>query len=422
MLSWNLTKKLKINIDSIAYQELDSALSRLISGQTQLITALCVRDVKFLLILASAYRGATSKQPYSWPDFLDWLSKNTTSLSKSFNKLDDFNPRTNPTNPKSLQQIEARDWKKWRQCSIKVLRKSHRASKQTTSKAFDKFVSKKLFKSLANSAQKITTYSSRETLNVSPHVVTVDEFLPHSQTVPSNKPRISEETVDTQLHTEKMKSLKLLAYGASHEINNPLANISIRAETLAKTEPNDERRKKLLMIQQQAMRAHQMISDLMLFAHPPSLLIATSHLGEVAKIVIDECRDSCISKAIELDLQIEAELTPIEIDAKQIQELLNALITNAMQAIAPNSGRIRVNVSRSNSSEQVIRVMDSGQGIAKDILPSIFDPFFSGREAGRGLGFGLSKAWRIADDHGGCLECISSQPGNTIFELRLQSR
>ena len=73
------------------------------------------------------------------------------------------------------------------------------------------------------------------------------------------------------LEAAKLDALKELAYGASHEINNPLANIAARAQTLLRDESDPERRRALEAIHQQALRAHEMISDLMLFARPPRL-------------------------------------------------------------------------------------------------------------------------------------------------------
>src|SRR4029078_709927 len=76
---------------------------------------------------------------------------------------------------------------------------------------------------------------------------------------------------DVQLERAKLDAMKELAYGASHEINNPLANIAARAQTLLDDEEDPGRRQKLVAIHRQAMRAHEMISDLMLFARPPKL-------------------------------------------------------------------------------------------------------------------------------------------------------
>ncbi len=77
---------------------------------------------------------------------------------------------------------------------------------------------------------------------------------------------------ERRLEEEKLAALVELAYGASHEINNPLANIATRAQVLLREEPHPERRRMLSAIHAQAMRAHEMIADLMLFARPPRAL------------------------------------------------------------------------------------------------------------------------------------------------------
>ena len=76
---------------------------------------------------------------------------------------------------------------------------------------------------------------------------------------------------DRAVEHAKLEALKEFAYGAGHEINNPLANISARAQTLLKEESDPEHRQKLAAINTQAFRAHEMIADLMLFARPPEL-------------------------------------------------------------------------------------------------------------------------------------------------------
>src|SRR5215475_2776470 len=96
---------------------------------------------------------------------------------------------------------------------------------------------------------------------------------------------------EARLEREKHESLKELAYGASHEINNPLANIAARAQTLLEDEHDPERRRKLVAIHRQAMRAHEMIADLMLFARPPQLNIAEFDLGQLVRRVVDEARE-----------------------------------------------------------------------------------------------------------------------------------
>ncbi len=80
-----------------------------------------------------------------------------------------------------------------------------------------------------------------------------------------------ERRFDAAVQHAKLEAMKELAYGAGHEINNPLANIATRAQTLLRDETNPERRRKLAAINAQAFRAHEMIADLMLFARPPQM-------------------------------------------------------------------------------------------------------------------------------------------------------
>jgi signal transduction histidine kinase len=210
---------------------------------------------------------------------------------------------------------------------------------------------------------------------------------------------------------EKLAALKELAYGASHEINNPLANISTRAQTLLRDETDPERRRKLATINAQAFRAHEMISDLMLFAKPPPLEKKRVNVPELIQQVLDELSEEAEDRAVELlqlpaDPQLVAELDPV-----QMAVALRAVCRNALEAVSV-SGRIEVMAGRvetpSGCAPQprwiAITVQDDGPGIPQNVRRHLFDPYFSGREAGRGLGLGLSKCWRIVAEHGGAVE------------------
>src|SRR5262245_27625919 len=94
--------------------------------------------------------------------------------------------------------------------------------------------------------------------------------------------------VQSAVETAKLAALYNFAYGLSHEINNPLANIATRAQTLLADEKNPERRRKLATIVQQAFRAHEMIADLMLFARPPALRREPTDLIKLASTVLAE--------------------------------------------------------------------------------------------------------------------------------------
>ena len=219
----------------------------------------------------------------------------------------------------------------------------------------------------------------------------------------------------SRLESEKLESLRQLAYGASHEINNPLANIVIRADVLLRAETNEDRRKKLNVIKQQAMRAHEMISDLMLFANPPKSKFQACDLPVLLEAVIDELRTEFTGSCPTIECSC-AESGEVVCDPTQIAEAIKAIVRNAIEA-TPQAGLISLEFQVDDDGNSQIRVQDTGAGIDDRICRHMFDPFFSGREAGRGLGFGLSKAWRIAQLHGGQLQCTMREPGSTCFEF-----
>jgi hypothetical protein len=228
----------------------------------------------------------------------------------------------------------------------------------------------------------------------------------------SERPRAE---FDRRLEHEKLESLKELAYGASHEINNPLANIAARAQTLLEEETNADRRKKLVAIHRQAMRAHEMISDLMLFARPPKLIRSQVDVSGVVQQVVGEFKDLAGELSTELECETPLTSATLFADATQLGVALSAVIKNGLEATS-SGGHVRVGIRRGQEFVEIF-VADDGPGISDVVRLHMFDPFFSGREAGRGLGFGLSKCWRIVTDHGGQV-LVAKRTGGAEIILR----
>jgi signal transduction histidine kinase len=226
---------------------------------------------------------------------------------------------------------------------------------------------------------------------------------------------------ETRLEHEKLEAMKELAYGASHEINNPLANIAARAQTLLQDESDPERGRKLAAIHRQAMRAHEMIADLMLFARPPKLNLGPCDVCELVQQVVGELTNL----AKEQDTQLACDRHPqplvLEADATQLAVAVHAVIVNALEALG-DGGSIEIGVGQIDSGGSAwaeITIRDDGPGISDEVRRHLFDPFFSGREAGRGLGFGLSKCWRIVTDHGGQVTLHQPAGGGAEVAIRL---
>lgn len=219
------------------------------------------------------------------------------------------------------------------------------------------------------------------------------------------------------LKQAKLDALKELAYGASHEINNPLANIAGRAQSLLKRETDPEKRRLLEVIHRQALRAHEMIADLMLFARPPLLQPTNFNLGEIVATLVQEHQAEAAVRGVRLAIELHAADLQVRADEVQLAVAIGALIRNAIEAIGQD-GAVVVAL-RNEPGWLLIEVSDTGPGISAHVREHMFDPFFSGREAGRGLGFGLSKSWRIVTDHGGRIEVASPTAGGAALTIRL---
>jgi signal transduction histidine kinase len=229
----------------------------------------------------------------------------------------------------------------------------------------------------------------------------------------------SGRSFDARLEQAKLDAMKELAYGASHEINNPLANISARAQSLLRDEADPERRRALEAIHQQALRAHEMISDLMLFARPPQLVRRPVNVLQLLRAVQAERAAECQRRDIELHVDVEGDLPTANADAVHLAVAVKALCTNAVEAIG-RGGRVDVAATLAPGGKSLaITVSDNGPGIPVETRPHIFDPFFSGREAGRGLGFGLPKCWRIVTEHGGTVTVAAGAEKGAVFTIDL---
>jgi hypothetical protein len=225
-------------------------------------------------------------------------------------------------------------------------------------------------------------------------------------------------TYEQRLEQEKLASLKELAYGASHEINNPLANITVRAQSLLRDESDERRRRKLSAIYDQAMRAHEMIADLMQFARPPALELGPCDSVSLVRQVVTELQNEAEDRKISLTLQTDHAQFVVSGDKTQLAVAVRAVVVNALEAVG-QSGAVDVQLESDHAPEVRIVVRDNGPGLTSELRRHMFDPFFSGREAGRGLGFGLSKCWRIISEHGGSVTVAPGRRSGTTITLAL---
>jgi len=222
------------------------------------------------------------------------------------------------------------------------------------------------------------------------------------------------------LQTEKLESMAEFAAGAGHEINNPLTVIAGRAQLFLREETDPERRRAMAMINAQAMRVYEMIADLRLFSRPPPIEPQPVELVALVDRLVAEMAPSAAEQRTELRRTGPSEPVEIDADPTQLLVALRALCDNALEAIG-TQGHVELQV-RAVPQGAEIRTADDGPGIAPEHRRHLFDPFYSGWQAGRGLGLGLSKCWRIVTNHGGRIHVDSEPGGGAVFTMFLPSR
>jgi signal transduction histidine kinase len=238
---------------------------------------------------------------------------------------------------------------------------------------------------------------------------------------------------ESGLQELKLEAMAEFAAGAGHEINNPVATIAGRAALLLKSETDPERRRALETIGGQAYRIRDMIGDAMSFARPPEprreYLAAAAAIREVT----EQFQRSPLANDVSIEMKID-ENVELDADPEQFRVVISCLLKNSLEAVERcGGGQIRVSLQpasnaatqdSTNDSESVrgdqwvqLTVSDNGPGLSDVEREHMFDPFFSGRQAGRGLGFGLSRCWRIVRMHGGQIEAHC--PESSGLEIRI---
>jgi signal transduction histidine kinase len=224
------------------------------------------------------------------------------------------------------------------------------------------------------------------------------------------------------IRAAKLQAMAEFAAGAGHEINNPVAAIVGRVQMLLDGEEDVGRRQMLAQIGAQALRIRDMIGDAMLFARPPEPSPEPFDLAAAAPAMLEPLRGRFTEAGVRLDVPSSSAAenpVPIHADPTQVAVVLTALARNALEACEPG-GTVRVTLARADRNGAAIArivVEDNGTGLTELEREHLFDPFFSGRQAGRGLGFGLPKCWRIVTQHGGHIDVETPNRGGCRFTI-----
>ncbi|MBX9624999.1 MAG: HAMP domain-containing histidine kinase [Gemmataceae bacterium] len=215
----------------------------------------------------------------------------------------------------------------------------------------------------------------------------------------------------------KLAGLAELAAGAGHEINNPLAVISGQAQRLLKTEADPDRADALRSVVRQTKRIADLLRELRLFARPPAPVRGAVAAADLLAGVWTDVGPLADERGVRLDRPVVPPAANAVGDPDQLRRAVGAVVRNAVEA-AGAGGWVGVRCELDAGRLRVV-VDDSGPGLSAAAAEHAFDPFYSGRSAGRGRGLGLPTAWRLARENGGDVRHEPSPSGVTRFVVTL---
>ncbi len=248
--------------------------------------------------------------------------------------------------------------------------------------------------------------------------------------------RVDEKTKELRsahehvLHVEKMASLGKMAAVVAHEVNNPLSGILTYAKLLrkwvesgqAEHEKREEAMQCLELIASESRRCGELIKNLLSLSRTAPMNVQSTDLHAVIDRSLLLVRHQLDLGGIELQLAVANDLPRIPCDPAQIEQVLIALIMNAIDAM-PRGGNLWLDAHLSDDETEIeIQVRDDGAGIAPEILPHIFEPFLTTKETGHGVGLGLAISRGIVERHNGQIEVKSELGRGTTFVITLPTQ
>jgi signal transduction histidine kinase len=220
------------------------------------------------------------------------------------------------------------------------------------------------------------------------------------------------------IRSERLATVGRMAAQIAHEVRNPLSSIGLNAELLGDELPGeaDEARRLVASIIGEVDRLAEITETYLRLARLPRPKLEREDLGELIASVIELTGGELAQAGVALQVEVAPDLPEMMADEAQIRQALINLIRNAREALAGAPvKRLRV-AAAAVDDRLVVKVADSGSGIAPGDLAKIFDPFFSTKAQGTGLGLALVQ--QIVVDHGGTIEVDSAPGAGTTFTLR----
>jgi len=217
-------------------------------------------------------------------------------------------------------------------------------------------------------------------------------------------------------NADRLAAIGSLAAAVAHEIRNPINGIKGAQDIVfEKFSPEDKEFKFIGIVRKEMSRLEDIVSEILNFARPREPNMRRTDIGSLVSSVADMCCNHAATKGVALSAEPAKETIRADIDADMIKQALLNLALNGIDACGPG-GEVSISVEK-EGGQAVIRVRDNGSGVCEANLEKIFEPFFSTKTAGTGLGLAVSR--KIVEKHGGEISVRSKEGEGSVFEARL---
>ena len=218
------------------------------------------------------------------------------------------------------------------------------------------------------------------------------------------------------LRAEKLAATGRLVRTLAHEVRNPINNINLACEHLKSGDMSEENTLYLDIIYRNSGRINELIKELLNSSRPSEMQLKDSILQSIVDEIINAAKDRISLKNIALQIDYPSELINVYCDYdKMVIALLNILI-NAVEAIEHSNGRILISIKKDNDIA-IIEITDNGSGIDEDKIPRLFEPYYTSKR--NGIGLGLAATLNIVQAHNGSIEVTSELNKSTLFTITL---
>lgn len=223
---------------------------------------------------------------------------------------------------------------------------------------------------------------------------------------------------ERRAQADRILAMQTMTAGLAHEVRNPLNAAMLQLELLERRLRRAADDPKLIeptgLARKEIERLTVLLNEFLVFARPPELLPQEHDVVAAVRQVIDVERQAAEPRGVALALDAVPAQILAEVDIAKVHQLVQNLVRNACEAVSAG-GHVTAGV-RADDARCVIRVSDDGPGIPDHIVPRIYEPFFSTKEGGTGLG--MSIVHSLVSLHGGSID-LQTGPGGTTFEVAI---